>query len=260
MTTEQFGVNGDAAIVTGGSRGIGRAIATRFAADGVDVLVCARDRNRVEGAADEIADGIDADARVEGVECDVRERDEVEAMVEAAVEEFGGVDVLVNNAGATFTSAFEDIDSTGWAAVVDTNLTGTYHCTQAVGDLMLDGDGGIVVNVASVAGTRGAPYLSHYGASKAAIINLTRTLGFEWAEAGVRVNCVAPGYVATPGVEEQLGIEAGDVDRDEVARRMGLADEVADVVQFLASPASSYLVGETVTARGRPDLKRRPDR
>ena len=260
MTTEQFGVTGDAAIVTGGSRGIGRAVAGRFAADGVDVLICARDRNRIEGAADEIADDVDADARVEGVECDVRERDEVEAMVEAAVEEFGGVDVLVNNAGATFTSAFEDIDSAGWAAVVDTNLTGTYHCSQAVGDRMLDGDGGVVVNVASVAGTRGAPYLSHYGASKAAVINLTRTLGYEWAESDVRVNCVAPGYVATPGVEEQLGIEADDVDRDEVARRMGLADEIADVVQFLASPASSYLVGETVTARGQPDLKRRPDR
>ena len=257
MSTEQFSVAGDSALVTGGSRGIGRAIAERFAADGVDVALCSREQNEARGVADEIAD--DADADVVGVECDVRDREAVESLVDAAVSEFGGVDVLVNNAAATFASSFDDIDPAGWESVLDTNLTGTYNCLQAAADPLRDG-GGHVVNVASVAGLRGSPYMSHYGASKAAIVNLTRTVAYEWAEFGVRVNCVAPGYVATSAVAEQLGIAPDDVDREEVGRQTGLPEEVADLAQFLASPASSYVVGETLRARGRPDLKRRPDR
>ena len=259
MSTEQFSVDGDVAVVTGGSRGIGRAVAERFVADGVNVVLCSREGNEVRGVADEIVDASTTDADAVGVECDVRDTDDVASMVDAAVEEFDGVDVLVNNAGTTFTSAFDDIDPEGWMSVVETNLLGTYNCTRAAADPLRDG-GGSVVNVASIAGIRGSPYMSHYGASKAAVINLTRTVAYEWAEFGVRVNCVAPGYVATPPVERNLGIEADDVDRENVARQTGLPEEVADVVQFLASPASSYVVGETLTARGRPDLKRRPDR
>ena len=259
MSTEQFSVSGDVALVTGGSRGIGRAIAEQFVADDVDVVLCSREGDEVRDVADEIVDVSTTDADAVGVECDVRDRDDVASMVDAAVSEFGGVDVLVNNAATTFTSAFDDIDPEGWASVLETNLLGTYNCTRAAADPLRDG-GGSVVNIASVAGLQGSAYMSHYAASKAAVINLTRTLGFEWAEFDVRVNCVAPGYVTTPAVEENLGIEADDVDRDEVARQTGLPEEVADIVQFLASPASSYVVGETLRARGRPDLKRRPDR
>ena len=259
MSTEQFSVAGDAALVTGGSRGIGRAIAERFAADGVNVVLCSREENQVRGVADEIADDADTDADVVGVECDVRDREAVGDLIDAAVEEFGGVDVLVNNAATTFTSSFDDVDPAGWESVLDTNLTGAYNCLQAAADPLRDG-GGHVVNVASVAGLRGSPYMTPYGASKAGLINLTRTLAYEWAEVDVRVNCVAPGYVATPAVEENLGIAADDVDREAVARQTGLPEEVADLVQFLTSPASSYVVGETLRARGRPDLKRRPDR
>ncbi len=259
MSTEQFSVGGDVALVTGGSRGIGRAVAERFAADGVDVALCSREANEARGVADQIADDADTDADVVGVECDVRDPEAAESLVDAAVSEFGGVDVLVNNAATTFTSSFEDIDPPGWESVLDTTLTGTYNCSRAAAGALRDG-GGYVVNVASVAGLDGSPYMSHYGAAKAGVVNLTRTLAYEWAEYDVRVNCVAPGYVATDAVEENLGISADDVDRDEVSRQTGLPEEVADLVQFLTSPASSYVVGETLRARGRPDLKRRPDR
>jgi 3-oxoacyl-[acyl-carrier protein] reductase len=105
----------------------------------------------------------------------------------------------------------------------------------------------------------GSPYMSHYGAAKAAVINLTRTLSYEWAAEGVRVNCIAPGFVATAGVESQMGISADEVDRTEVKRRMGTVEEIADLAQFLASPASSYIIGETITAQGLPRIEESPE-
>ena len=101
--------------------------------------------------------------------------------------------------------------------------------------------------------------MSHYGAAKAAVINLTSTLAFEWASEDVRVNCIAPGFVATPGVESQMGVTADDIDRSAVERRIGLSEEIADIAQFLASDAASYIVGETVTAAGVPDIMETPD-
>jgi len=236
------------AVVTGASSGIGRAIAERFAADGADVVVCSREQDNV----DPVAEGIREDGgSALAVECDVTDRDAVDALVEATVEEFGGLDVLVNNAGASFVAGFDDISPNGWDTIMDVNLGGTYHCTHAAADHLKDG-GGAVVNVASVAGQEGAPYMSHYAAAKAAIINLTRTLAIEWAGDDVRVNCIAPGFVATPGLEAQMGVSADDVDRGEVDRRIGVSEEIADAVRFLASPAASFVVGETLTAGGVP--------
>jgi len=250
----QFSVADQAALVTGASSGIGRAIAERFAQDGADVLVCSREQENV----DPVAAGIrEAGGTCVAVECDVRDREAVAAMVETAEAELGGLDCLVNNAGASFMAGFEDISPNGWEAILDVNLTGTLNCCQAAGDALADG-GGTVINMASVAGMQGAPYMSHYGAAKAGIINLTRTLAYEWAGDGVRVNCIAPGYVATPGVEEQMGVSADGVDRDEVQRRLGEPAEIADVAQFLASRAASYLTGETVAPQGVPDIVEEP--
>ncbi|MFB6269602.1 MAG: SDR family NAD(P)-dependent oxidoreductase, partial [Halobacterium sp.] len=153
---------------------------------------------------------------------------------------------------------FDDISENGWSTIVDINLTGTYHCTQAAAEYLKDG-GGTVINLSSVAGQKGSPYMSHYGAAKAAVINLTTTLSNEWASEDVRVNCIAPGFVATPGVESQMGVSADDIDREDVERRIGTTAEIADLAQFLASPASSYVVGETVTAGGVPDVMENPD-
>jgi len=244
---DRFSVSGTA-VVTGASSGIGRAVAERFAADGADVVVCSREQENV----DPVAEGIREDGgSALAVKCDVTDRDAVDALIEATVEEFGGLDVLVNNAGASFVAGFDDISPNGWDTIMDVNLGGTYHCTHAAAEHLKDG-GGAVVNVASVAGREGAPYMSHYAAAKAAIINLSRTLAIEWAGEDVRVNCIAPGFVATPGLEAQMGVSADDVDRVEVDRRIGVSEEIADAVRFLASPAASFVVGETLTAGGVP--------
>jgi NAD(P)-dependent dehydrogenase (short-subunit alcohol dehydrogenase family) len=259
MPTDQFSVAGKTAVITGSSQGIGRVTAERFARDGADVVVSSRSPDEIEA----VAEGINGDEAAGGeaiaVECDVRDRDAVEALFETTAERLGGVDVLVNNAGASFMAGFDDISENGWKTIVDINLHGTYHCSQVAGGHMAEGDDGTIVNLASVAGIDGAPYMSHYAAAKAGVVNLTSTLAFEYAGEGVRVNCVAPGFVATPGVETQMGVTAEDVDREVVERRMGLSEEIADLIQFLASPASSYVVGETIVARGVPDIMETPD-
>jgi 3-oxoacyl-[acyl-carrier protein] reductase len=257
MATDQFSVDGDTAIVTGSSSGIGQVIAERFADDGVDVVVCSREMENVEPVADGIADS-DRPGTAHAVECDVTDRDAVQALVDATVEEFGGVDVLVNNAGASFMANFDDISENGWKTIVDINLTGSYHCTQAAAEHLKDA-GGSVINLSSVAGQQGAPWMSHYAAAKAAVENLTKTLAYEWADDDVRVNCIAPGFVATPGVESQMGVTADEIERDTVERRIGLSEEIADIAQFLASPAASYVVGQTITACGVPDIMENPD-
>ncbi|QLK27133.1 SDR family oxidoreductase [Natrinema zhouii] len=253
MSTDQFSVDGDVAIITGSSSGIGKSIAERFADDGVDVVVCSREQGNVDPVAETINES-DSPGRALAVECDVTDREAVDALVEATVEEFGGLDILVNNAGASFMAQFDDISPNGWKTIMDINVNGTYHCTHAAAEHLKDG-GGSVINLASVAGQRGSPLMSPYGAAKAAVINLTTTLAYEWADDDVRVNAIAPGFVATPGVESQMGVSADNIDREEVARRIGTVEEIADVTQFLASPASSYLVGETITAQGVPQIE-----
>jgi NAD(P)-dependent dehydrogenase (short-subunit alcohol dehydrogenase family) len=249
-----FSVEGQTVVITGSSQGIGKVTAERFAEEGANVVVSSRSREKI----DEVVAGIEA-SDVSGnaiaVECDVREREAVESLVDAATEEFGSLDTMVNNAGASFMAPFDDISENGWKTIVDINLHGTFHCSQVAGSIMQDQEGGgRIVNLASVAGTAGSPYMSHYGASKAGVVNLTTTLGNEYAEEGIRVNCIAPGLVATPGVASQMGITADEIDRSAVDRRMGLPEEIADTIQFLASDASSYLIGETIEVKGVPRI------
>jgi len=246
----KFDVAGRNAIVTGASQGIGKSIAEELAAEGANVAICSRAQERVGPVAESIReDGGTALA----VECNVREREEVAAFVEATVEEFGGVDLLVNNAGGQFVAPFEELSENGWKAVVDLNLHGTVHPTHLAGEHMRENGGGDVVNIASVNGQHAAPGESHYSASKAAVIRLTETLSVEWAGYGIAVNCIAPGLIQTPGVADTLGIESEDMPpREQVDRRIGHPEEVADVVQFLVSPAASYITGQTLTVKGVP--------
>jgi 3-oxoacyl-[acyl-carrier protein] reductase len=258
MVNENFSVEGQNVIVTGSSQGIGRVTAERFAQEGASVVVSSRSQEKI----DEVVTGIeksDAPGDAIAIECDVRERESVEDLVDACVEEFGGIDTMVNNAGASFMAGFDDISENGWKTIVDINLHGTYHGSQVAGAVMQEDGGGQIINFASVAGTKGSPYMSHYGAAKAGVVNLTTTLAYEYADHDIRVNCIAPGFVATPGVETQMGVSADNVARDSVKRRMGLSEEMADLTQFLASPASSYLVGETIEAKGVPSIEESPE-
>jgi NAD(P)-dependent dehydrogenase (short-subunit alcohol dehydrogenase family) len=250
MPTDQFSVADRTAIVTGGSSGIGRTIAERFVADGANVVICSREQERVESAASELH-GAPGDVRP--VECDVRDRDAVDALVDAAVDTFGTVDVLVNNAGANFYSDFDEISPNGWQTILDINLTGTVNCLQSVGEAMRAAGRGAVVNLSSFVTHFPSPQQSHYGAAKAAVSHLTGTVAYEWADDDVRVNAVAPGVVLTPGVEHVLDKDIDAVpDRETVDRQIGYPEEVADLVQFLVSPAASYITGEVVDIRGVP--------
>jgi 3-oxoacyl-[acyl-carrier protein] reductase len=246
---DRFSVEGQTAVVTGASSGIGRAIAETFAADGADVVICSREQENVDPVAEAISAGPGGECVA--VECDVTDPSAVDALIEVTVDEFGSLDVLVNNAGASFMASFDDISANGFQTILDINLAGTATCAREAAGHLADG-GGVVINLSSVAGQRGAPYMSHYAAAKAGIENLTRSLAIEWADRDVRVTCIAPGYVATPGVERQMGVSADEIDRETVDRRVGESREIADLARFLASDAASYVNGETVVAQGVP--------
>ncbi|WP_136716484.1 SDR family NAD(P)-dependent oxidoreductase [Halorientalis salina] len=253
MHTPDFGVAGETAIVTGASQGIGKSIAETLAAGGANVAICSREMDRVGPVAEAINDSDEAEGEALAVECNVRDREAVEEFVEETVEEFGGLDILVNNAGGEFVAPFEDISANGFEAILELNVMGTVHGMQAAGEVMRENGGGRIVNMASVNGQHPAPGESHYGTAKAGIIRLTETVATEWADDGIRVNCVAPGLVQTPGVAETLGIDSEDMPpREQVDRRIGHGEDIADLVQFLVSPAAAFMTGETVTAKGVP--------
>jgi NAD(P)-dependent dehydrogenase (short-subunit alcohol dehydrogenase family) len=245
-----FSVDGRNAIVTGASQGIGQGVAESLAAEGANVSICSRSIDRVGPVAERIeADGGTAFA----MECDVRDPERVEAYVEATIDEFGGVDLLVNNAGGQFRAPFEEISENGWEAIVDLNLNSVRHTSHAAGAHMREHGGGDIINFSSLRAQIPSWERTPYAASKAAIINFTENLALEWAEHDVAVNCVAPGLIHTPGVEETLGLGEESVpSRDTVDRRLGTVEDIAGVVQFLASDAAAFMTGETVTAKGTP--------
>lgn len=249
-------VDGTTVLITGASSGIGETVANRFAAEGANVVICSRTKGNVEPVAEQIRD---AGGNALAVECDVTDREAVERLITATVEEFGTLDTLINNAGTRFMSDFDTISEEEWKTVIDVNLHGTYHCTQAAGEHLKEASGTVInFGLSSAANQRGTPSLSHYSAAKAAVINLTTTLAYEWADDNVRVNCIAPGFVATPAVETGLGISAADINRTEVNRSIALPEEIATIALFLASPDSSHIVGETITVDGIPRIEETP--
>jgi len=251
------GVEGKTAVVTGASSGIGRAIASVFAADGADVVVCSRTLADVEAVADELAD---LPGDVEAVEADVTDRDDVEALAAAAEDEFGGVDVLVNNAGGgAGLMPLDEVDGDLWDAVVGVNLTGVYNVTHAFSDALRADGSSAVVNVASMAGEYGVEGMGPYSAAKGGVVSLTRTLARDWADDDVRVNAVSPGFVATEKLREGYGLER-ELDRANAERTWGTPAEIADLVRFLASDAASFVNGQSVNVTGTPNTYETPDR
>jgi citronellol/citronellal dehydrogenase len=241
---------GRRALVTGGGTGIGRAIAQELARAGADLLLAARRLDVLDKAAGEIRAA--TGRRVETAFVNIRERDAVEALALEAERRLGPIDVLVNNAGGQFPQRARDFKPKGWQAVIDTNLTGTWHMTQVFGSRMLERDGGSIVQVIAVVG-RGFPGIAHSAAARAGVLELSRTLAIEWGPK-VRVNCVAPGPVQTQGFVDTYDPDIARVFEGIPIPRFARPEEIAHAVVFLASPAASYITGDVLYVAGGQQL------
>jgi len=241
---------GKRALVTGASRGIGRAIAIAYAAEGADVALLARD----EAKLTEVAAEIEAlGRRAVVLACDVTDAEAIGAAVSAAIAELGGIDVVVNNAGGnSFSRPLADLRHSGWTKTFALNVDSTVHVLQAVLPGMIERGSGSVINVSSVAALRGAPGMSHYAAAKAAVVTLTETLAVEVARSGVRANSLVPGWIETD-LTEFLRTEPGS--DDELINRVpmhrwGTVEEIAAPAVFLASDESSFMTGQCLVVDG----------
>jgi len=242
------GIQGKTAIVTGGSRGIGRAIVERLAADGADVNFFYRDN--AAAAKEAVAAALAAGLKVSAEQVDIRDSAACAAAVERIAERCGRIDILVNNAGITRDNplaAFEDDDV---AAVLATNVIGVFNVSRAVVPYMTSQRAGAIVNLSSVAGDKGGRGQTNYAASKGAINAFTRALAVELAPRKVRVNCVAPGVVETE-MSADVREQAGEMVLSRILlRRYGTPQEIADAVWFLCSAHASYVTGQVLSIDG----------
>jgi NAD(P)-dependent dehydrogenase (short-subunit alcohol dehydrogenase family) len=249
---ELFDLSGKTAFVTGGATGIGRQIADAFADMGASVVLCARDKARCEQAAAEIAKS--TGVRTLGLRCDVRSPEEIDEAVATALTEFGRIDILVNNSGTTWMAPPEEMPLSGWQKVVDVNLTGVFLVSQAVGRSMIANGGGTIVNIASVAGLRGAPSevmdSIPYQASKHGVVGFTRDLAWKWARHGIRVNAIAPGWFPSDMTQALLDDRAERLLQDIPLQRLGNDQDLKGAAVFLASAASDYVTGHTLVVDG----------
>ena len=236
------------ALVTGGVSGIGKGIALAFAHEGASVIV-------VDLATDEQATEVMEAIRAHGVRAifihaDVGDEESVAAMSQAALEQFGRVDILVNNAGIFTESLIENMSVAEWDRVVNTNLRGTFLCTRALLNQMLDNGYGRVINIASQLGQIGGASVGHYSASKAGVIGFTKALAREVAQRGVLVNAVAPGPIETPLLESETDEWRASKLAELPIGRFGTVSEVTPTVVMLASADGSYYVGQTLGPNG----------
>ena len=238
-------------VVTGGGTGLGRAMAMRCAELGARVTINGR---RTEPLETTVADIRDAGGEAEGISCNVREADDVEAFFDEAEERQGPVTRLVNNAAANFLASAEDISPNGFDAIIKTNLYGSFYCTQQCGKRWLEREeDGVVLSIATTYAETGSAFVLPSAMSKAGIVAMTRSLAAEWGSAGIRLNAIAPGPFPTEGAWERL-VPSEDIEqqmRQRIpVRRFGEPEELADLAVFMLSDLASYMNGELVTFDG----------
>lgn len=244
-------LEGKTAVITGGSKGIGRAIAQTFAGAGARVVLAARGAEELDKAAREIESN---GGRAIAIPTDVSDNEQVEALMAKAVEGFGSIDILVNNAGAApFFSTIDQMRMDGFEKYFRIDFTSAVFCTRAAAPHLLANEGNCVLNVASVAGYIASPGLTYYASAKAALINFTRTVAQEWASSKVRVNALAPGWIATEmnavARATNPSFVRGMLDSIPLGR-LGEPEDVAAAALFLCSPAASFITGSVLVLDG----------
>lgn len=236
------------ALVTGASRGIGREIALELARQGADVVVnYAGNEQKAKEVVEEITK---LGQRAIAIRCDVANSDDVAAMIKTTIDEFGKIDVLVNNAGVTRDNLLMRMKEEEWDAVINTNLKGVFLCTKSVTRPMMKQRQGTIINVASVVGISGNAGQANYVAAKAGVIGLTKTTAKELASRNIRVNAVAPGFISTDMTDELTEEMKESLLKQIPLARLGEPSDIAKVVAFLASGDSAYMTGQTLTVDG----------
>ncbi|ELY37785.1 SDR family NAD(P)-dependent oxidoreductase [Natronorubrum tibetense] len=247
--TEKVAFDEQVAVVTGGAQGIGRRIAEAFAGLSADVVIADVAIDSAEETARDVA--AEYDATVEAVETDVTEYEDARNLVETTVDEFGRLDVLVNNAGLTEAKPFVETEPDEWEFWVGVCFFGTMNCMHAALPQMIDQGSGAIINFASDSYKGNDPGLAVYGAAKAANVSLTSTVAHEVGDDGVRVNCVSPGTTETPATEDVIEAHRERMIENSYALdRLGQPTDIADAVAFLASDAADWITGQTLSVNG----------
>jgi 3-oxoacyl-[acyl-carrier protein] reductase len=244
MSASSF--EGQVALVTGASRGIGRAIALELASRGLKVIGTATS----DAGAQAIGDALAAHPGCRGLTLNVNDGAAVEAAIEAIVKEHGGLQVLVNNAGITRDTLAMRMKDDDWDAVLDTNLKAVFRCSRAVMRTMMKQRYGRIVNITSVVGASGNPGQANYAAAKAGVAGMTRALARELGSRGITVNCVAPGFIATDMTDALPEAQKAALLQQIPLGRLGAPDEIAQAVAFLASPQAGYITGTELHVNG----------
>ncbi len=250
MTIPNLSLGGKVAIITGGSKGIGRAIALTFAEAGADVVVCSRAQNGELGKVAEEIKGMGR--RSLAVQADVSKKADVDNLVERAIKELGNVDILVNNAGTIIKTPLTEISEEEWDQLIDTNLKGCHLCSQAVSRRMIDQKQGNIINMASIRGIAASADRAMYCVSKVGVIMLTRVLALDLARHNIRVNAIAPGFIKT-GLNEFVWGNPEALEKFKATIPLGHIGEPKDIAGaalFLAADASSYITGQTIVVDG----------
>jgi len=236
------------ALITGGTRGIGRAIAIELAQSGMNIIIN-NDKNSKDGL--EVEDIINKlGGRAKYIQADVSDINQVEKMIEIIINEFGRVDVLVNNAGITIDKMLENMNIDQWDKVLSINLTGSFNCTKTVIKYMQKQGGGKIVNISSIVGENGNIGQSNYSASKGGLISFTKTIAKEYASDGIIINAVAPGFIKTKMIDSVSKGVMRQILGQIPLGRIGLPEEVAKVVRFLASDDANYITGQVFNING----------